>query len=59
MGDSHTLDLTYLSFGGGVQSTALIACSALGLYGVPKADVAIFADTQAELAKTYKHIEIV
>lgn len=51
--------LTYLSFGGGVQSTALIACSALGLYGVPKADVAIFADTKGELGRTYKHIDVV
>lgn len=49
--------LTYISFGGGVQSTALLILSALGLRGVPRADVAIFADTQAEIAETYAHIK--
>lgn len=53
MGD---YDLTYLSFGGGVQSTTLLALSALGMHGVPKADVAIFSDTKAELPDTYRHI---
>lgn len=51
-------DLTYLSFGGGVQSTALLICSGLGLHGVPKADVAVFADTQGELGATYDHVRI-
>jgi hypothetical protein len=51
-------DLTYLSFGGGTQSTTLLALSALGLRGVPRADVAIFADTQAELPDTYEHIAL-
>jgi hypothetical protein len=50
-------DLTYLSFGAGVQSTALLALSCLGQRGVPRADLAIFADTQAELPDTYRHIE--
>lgn len=49
--------LTYISFGGGVQSTALLILSALGLRGVPRADVAIFADTQAEIAETYAHVK--
>ena len=50
-------DLTYISFGAGVQSTALLACSALGLHGVPKADAAIFMDLQAEPDYVYKHVE--
>lgn len=50
-------DLTYISFGAGRQSTALAVCSVLGLHGVPKADVAIFADTQGEIAATYEHVE--
>ena len=50
-------DLTYVSFGAGVQSTAMLICSALGWHNVPRADFAIFADPQAELPDTYKHIE--
>lgn len=50
-------DLTYLSLGGGVQSTALLGLSATGGHGVPKADCAIFSDTGHELPDTYKHIE--
>lgn len=50
-------DLTYISFGAGVQSTALLVCSALGLYGIPRADCAIFADPGAELPATYRHVE--
>ena len=42
--------LTYLSLGAGVQSTALLVISAHGLYGCPRADLAIFADTQDEPA---------
>ena len=49
-------DLTYISFGGGVQSTALLAMSCLGLSGVPKADVAVFADTGAEPDGVYAHV---
>lgn len=49
-------DLTYLSLGAGVQSTALLICSALGLHGVPRADVAIFADTGDEPAEVYRHL---
>lgn len=45
-------DLTYISFGAGTQSTALLSCSVLGLHGVPRADVAIFADTGDEPLST-------
>ena len=41
-------EFTYLSFGAGVQSTALLIMSNLGLYDCPRADVAIFADTGDE-----------
>lgn len=47
----------YLSLGAGVQSTALLILSALGLRGCPKADVAIFADTQDEPGWVYRHLE--
>jgi hypothetical protein len=47
----------YLSFGAGVQSSALLACSTFGLYGVQRADVAIFADTQQEPAWVYAQVE--
>ena len=50
-------DLTYLSFGAGVQSTALLVCSNLGLHGVPRADVAIFADTGYEPQYVYDQLE--
>ena len=49
-------DLTYLSLGAGRQSSAVAICSALGLHGVPKADLAIFADTQDENQETYDHL---
>jgi hypothetical protein len=52
-----TYDFIYLSLGAGVQSTALLVISALGLHGCPKADVAIFADTQDEPAWVYDHLE--
>ena len=48
---------TYISFGAGVQSSALLICSNLQRHGVPRADVAIFADTQQEMSDTYKHLE--
>jgi hypothetical protein len=48
---------TYLSLGVGVQSSALLLMSALGLRGCPKADVAIFADTQDEPAWVYEHLQ--
>ena len=49
-------DLTYLSFGAGVQSTALLALSALNTPGVPRVDVAIFADTGDEPGWVYEHL---
>ena len=50
------VDLTYISLGAGRQSTAMAICSAKGLHGVPKADLAIFADTQDENQETYDHL---
>ena len=49
--------LTYLSLGAGVQSSALYVCAALGLHGVPRADVAIFADTGDEPPWVYEQVE--
>jgi hypothetical protein len=54
--DNNDLALTYLSFGAGVQSTALLIMSNLGLKGCPRADVAIFADTQCEPQWVYDHL---
>ena len=45
-------DLKVISLGMGVQSTALYLMSSMG-YKVPRADVAIFADPQAEHYKSY------
>lgn len=50
-------DLTYISLGAGVQSSALLVCSALGLHQVPHADVAIFADTRDEPAWVYTQVD--
>lgn len=47
--------LRYLSLGAGVQSTALLILSAGGK--APRADVAIFADTQDEPLWVYDHLE--
>ena len=49
-------DLTYISLGAGVQSSALLVCSLLGLHRVPRADVAIFADTQNEPPHVYRRV---
>lgn len=51
-------DFRYLAFGGGVQSSALAAMSALEARGCPKVDVAIFADTGDEPEWVYRHVEI-
>jgi hypothetical protein len=51
-------DLTYLSLGGGVQSTTLLVCAAKGLHGVPRPDVVIFADPGAEIAPTLRHLAL-
>ncbi len=48
--------LKVISLGMGVQSTALYLMSSMG-YKVPRADVAIFADPQAEHYKTYDMLE--
>lgn len=52
-------DFTYISFGAGVQSSTLVAMSALGLRGCPRADVAIFADTQDEPSWVYEQFNAV
>jgi hypothetical protein len=49
--------LTYLSFGAGVQSTALLVMSNLSLSDCPRADVAIFADTGDEPSWVYEQVE--
>lgn len=49
--------VTYLSFGAGVQSTALLIMSNLGLMCCPRADVAIFADTGDEPPWVYEQVE--
>ena len=50
-------DFTYISFGAGVQSTAVLVMSNLGLRGCPRADVAIFADTGDEPQWVYDQVE--
>lgn len=50
-------DYTYISLGAGVQSSFLAVCSVLGLHNVPRADVAIFADTQDEPKGVYAHLD--
>lgn len=48
---------TYLSFGAGLQSSALLCMAALGLRGVPRPDLVVFADTQGEPPWVYEHLE--
>jgi hypothetical protein len=48
--------ITYISFGAGVQSTALLVMSNLGLNDCPRADVAIFADTGDEPSWVYRNL---
>ncbi len=50
-------EITYISFGAGVQSTALLIMSNLGLHDCPRADVAIFADTGDEPKWVYDQVE--
>jgi len=52
------MKFTYLSLGAGVQSSALLVMSVLGLRGVPKADVAIFADTMDEPKWVYENMRV-
>lgn len=47
--------MRYLSLGAGVQSSALLILSAEGI--IPRADFAIFADTQNEPLWVYEHLE--
>ncbi len=51
--------LKIISYGAGVQSTALLVLSALGQRGVPKADYAVFADTGDEPQYIYDYLEVV
>jgi len=53
-----TYDFAYASLGAGVQSTALVVLSTLGLHGCPRADCAIFADTQDEPAWVYRRFPV-
>jgi hypothetical protein len=46
----------YITLGAGVQSSALMAMSALGLRDCPKATCAIFADTQDEPPWVYEQL---
>ena len=48
--------LKVISLGMGVQSTALYLMSSMG-YKVPRADVAVFSDPQAEHPKTYEILD--
>lgn len=48
----------YLSLGAGVQSSALLVLSILELQGCPRADAAIFADTQDEPSWVYEHLNV-
>lgn len=48
----------YLSLGAGVQSSALFAMSAVGLFDCPRADVVIFADTQDEPTWVYEQMRV-
>jgi hypothetical protein len=50
-------DLTYISLGAGVQSSAMHALSVRKERGVPRADFAVFADTQDEPGEVYEHLE--
>lgn len=50
-------DITYISFGAGVQSTALLIMSNKGLLDCPRADVAVFADTGDEPSWVYEQVE--
>lgn len=49
--------MIYLSFGAGVQSTAMLLMSDRGVKGCPRADVAIFADTGDEPWWVYEMVE--
>lgn len=48
--------LTYLAFGAGLDSTFALMASEKGLCGVPRADLAIFADTGDEPSYVLEHL---
>lgn len=50
-------DFTYLSFGAGTQSSALLVMTNRGLRGCPRADAIIFADTGDEPQWVYDQLE--
>lgn len=54
----RSFDLTYLSLGAGVQSSALLAMAALGLKNCPRPDVVLFADTHGEGPWTMHHLPL-
>lgn len=54
----EVFDFTYLSLGAGVQSSGLLVCSALGLHDVPRADLAVFADTGDEPQWVYDYLDV-
>jgi len=54
--EERTPTLRIISLGAGVQSTVLALMAARGTLG-PMPDAAIFADTQAEPAEVYKHLD--
>ena len=56
MGVSVEYDLNVLSFGAGVQSTAVLLMAEEGRFGEPP-DCAIFADTHGEPDGVYEHLE--
>lgn len=55
---AETRCLTYVSLGAGLQSSALLVMSALELRGCPRADFAVFADTQDEPQWVYQHLAV-
>lgn len=50
--------VTVLSLGGGVQSTALAVMLEDGMEGYPKPDFAVFADTQSEPPNVYETLDV-
>ena len=55
--DYTKFDYVYINLGAGVQSTALYLLACAEQRGVPKAEVAIFADTQDEPAWVYENLD--
>ena len=55
--ENEKFDLTYLSLGAGVQSTALFYMACHGYNGMPKIDYAVFADTGNEPEYLWPHLK--